>query len=134
MRNLSRQISPIIVAIAMSLAFAEFPVAAQADQDNSRKLPPIPRPSLHSAKPMAIAFSSVPTACRKEVQRQLSSYGFYHGPIDGNWNEAVASGLVQWVGGLKTLAYGWPSVAGSKGILWSIGASEMSCPMPPYDS
>lgn len=124
-------LAPAIFAVTMALTLA--PTSALAEKDSIADLPPLPRVSAASAKSMATAFSSVPVTCRMEVQRQLTSYGFYDGPVNGMWSEEVAHAVARWVGGLQTVAYGWPTVAGSMGILWSIGASEMACPMPPYD-
>jgi hypothetical protein len=105
-----------------------------AEPSSSSDLPPPPKPQGVTADKMEIAFASVPLNCRVEVQRQLRAYGYYDGEIDGQWSFQIAKAVADYAGGLQTVAYGWSSVAGSKGILWHIGFSEDECPMPPYTS
>lgn len=112
------------------LSATMFATAALAE---SEKIPIPPIPSMNIPL-MARAFASTPFACRVQVQKILSRYGFYDGPNDGTWTPEVANAIASYVTGASGLGYGFSSVAGAKGILWHIGFEEIECPMPPYNS
>lgn len=129
LRNGLRLVAGVSFAAAMCFGAG----MATAENPGPAPLPLPPTPRISNSGSLAIAFNSLPLPCRKEVQKALTGYGFYHGRINGSWSTEVAQGVVQYVGG-GNLAYSWPTVPGAKGILWHIGFMEHSCPMPPYDS
>jgi hypothetical protein len=89
---------------------------------------PLPEVSQISASAMRVAFLDVPVECRRAVQRVLAQYGMYLGAADGAWSAGISRGIVAYVRSTGNLAHGWQSVPGSKGILWNISQSDLSCP------
>lgn len=114
-----------VTTVAVFLGAASTAFAAQPD------LPP--KPAFNSSM-MAAAWRSVPLTCRKQVQRVLTAYKLYTGPIDGVWGPETAHGIAKYTSDVGNLAYGAASFPGAKGILWHIGLEEEDCPMPPYSS
>ncbi|MCW3784321.1 hypothetical protein [Defluviimonas salinarum] len=120
--------------LAAALALSLLPVAAMAERDDAYRLPPLPKPTIENSGTMEKAFASVPSACRIQVQKVLTDYGLYAGPVDGTWSDDVALGVGKYAASAGHIAYGWANPKGAKGILWHIGFEEETCPMPPYDA
>lgn len=87
-------------------------------------------PSVATSAAMREAFVSYPKRCRIEVQKRLASYGRFKGDAVGAWTEETAAALAAYVADLGNLAYGWPTVSGSKTILWGIVTDNSKCRMP----
>ncbi|MGB3278395.1 MAG: hypothetical protein WBA92_04295, partial [Pseudorhodobacter sp.] len=101
------------------------PYAAVSRQE---PLEPLPEVSQTTIAPMKAAFLQMPVECRKAVQEGLTKYGMYGGVADGLWNTSVGHGLVAYVSATGNTAHGWPSVQGSKGILWNVSQGDARCP------
>lgn len=87
-------------------------------------------PSVATSAAMREAFLSYPRRCRVEVQKRLAGYGRFKSHAGGGWTVETAAALAGYVEDLGNLAYGWPSVSGSKTILWGIVTDNSICRMP----
>jgi len=112
-----------VVAATPSGAYAQEPDAAGVS---------LPVVSATTVGPMKQAFADMPVACRKSVQQGLRVSGGYRGSANGRWSTDLGNALVSYVLAAGNLAIGWPSVPGSKGILWHASADNSACPPPPY--
>lgn len=90
---------------------------------------PLPKVSEATIRAMTTAFAQMPLECRTAVQQSLKQYGMYEGASNGRWSAGLGQGLIAYVQSTGNLAYGWRTVAGSKGILWSIVGDDMLCPI-----
>lgn len=113
-----------VVALGM-LAACSGPAA---DRTQDAAVLPLPEVSDATIVPMATAFAEVPVECRMAVQQRLKRLEMYKGAANGQWSADLGQGLIAYVHATGNMAYGWPSVPGSKGILWSVAGGNPSCP------
>lgn len=113
------------MAIAMLAATPNLTLAGP----RNTAVQPLPEVSEATIAPMATAFAEMPLGCRIAVQEKLQQHGWYRGVVDGRWSIELGQGLIAWVHETGNLAYGWPTVPGSKGILWSVAGDLERCPI-----
>lgn len=105
-------------------------------KDGSSRLAAPRNPSSSSSRSMEVAYKLLPMNCRTDIQHALAIMGLATVNADGAWNEEIATGMVRYLASMgpdSTMAYGWSTLSGAKGLYWHITAAEGSgCPRPPY--